>query len=165
MFPVLTSPRGSRNAILSLYCVTSSPNLLRTSARDLFFWAGSPCGSDKAAAAAALTALADSFERTKSAQDLGAAGAGEIVLVSVEGALSDSTTGAGVAGSVDLGVPDATLPSLAWRCGVDGTLGTTGITGAGFEPFDCACDLAIDEGVVGCVESASDCWKVVVVGV
>ena len=96
---------------------------------------------------------------------MGAADTGEIVLVSVEGALSDSTTGAGVAGSVDFGVPDVTLPSLAWRRGVDGTLGTTGITGAGFEVFDCACDLVADEGVVGCVESASDCWNVVVVGV
>ena len=46
---------------------------------------------------------------------------------------------------------------------MDGTLGTTGITGAGFELFDCACDFATDEGVVGCVESASDCWNVVVV--
>ena len=91
---------------MSLYCVTSSPSPLRTSARFSFFCVGRPVDSDEAAAA--LGVFAEPEGRIKSAQDLGAAG---VMGLLASGAVVESVSaaGAGVGAVVDLGVPDATL--------------------------------------------------------
>lgn len=170
MFPVLTSPRGSRKAILSLYWVTSSPRVLNTSPRDSLFGAANAPDSvgtgtaSTALAAAAAAAAAAALERTRSAQDLGAARTGETGLTEASAVVTEGVCSA--SGVADLGVSDPTLEVslVVWRRGVPGTFGTTGTTGAGFVLFCVVWDFAAEDGVVGCVEFASD-WGIEVVGV
>ena len=78
-FPVFTSPPGSRNATLSLYCEVSSPKLVKTSARDSLLSLITLLNAIKDALTA-FTSLASIFGRIKSAYGLDAEGADKICL-------------------------------------------------------------------------------------
>lgn len=141
MFPVFTSPLGSIKAILSLYWSTSVPRLFKTSTRDSALDAAKPPPS-AGEGAGAPAPRGSVFDRTRSAQDLGAARGGEAGLAGSSKAPPDDAAAgsAGTSGPVSaagdgFGVTDARLvSSLACDRDVPGTIGTIGTTGtAGLE--------------------------------
>lgn len=178
MFPVFTSPRGSRKATFLSESTEKDP---KTSATELVVAVpGSLVSTTPLGDATAWPVEGAVFVRTRSAQDLGAGltgvdtGAGT---VSAFAFVSAGTAWGPSAASVvfvsvlsagpDFGVVDVTL-AAAFGCDVP-TFGTTGLIGiigtTGFVAvliWDTEADGRVeggskaDEGVVGCVESTSE---------
>ena len=167
MFPVFTSPRGSRKATFLSESTEKDP---KTSATELVVVVPEPLVSTTPLGdARAWPVEGAAFVRTRSAQDLGAGLTG---VDTAAGTTWGPSTASVVFVSVlsagpDFGVVDVTL-AAAFGCDVP-TFGTTGLIGiigtTGFVAvlvWDTGADRRVegggkvDEGVVGCVESTSE---------
>ena len=99
MFPVLTRPLGFKNAILEVVCPIVVPIVLRTSDRLSLLVAPRPFGNC-ADETEWLGFDEGAFDRTRSAQDLGAAG-GETALEVASDAAGEGSLDSGRAGTDD----------------------------------------------------------------
>ena len=178
MFPVFTSPRGSRKATFLSESTEKDP---KTSATELVVVVPEPLVSTTPLGDARAWPVEGAvFVRTRSAQDLGAGLAGDDTGAGTVSAFAFVSAGATwrpsaasvvfvsvLSAGLDFGVVDVTLVA-ALGCDVP-TFGTTGLIGiigtTGFVAvliWDIEADGRVegggkvDEGVVGCVESTSE---------